>query len=523
MGIEAATALSVVDEELLCSICTDIIEQPRCCRAGHVFCEACITTWLGKNSSCPIGREDLQLEELAHVRPLERMIERMRVRCPNRATGRSWPLGASGCGWVGLCADRGVHLDDCTWQHVPCTVPGCDTQVPRRRLAAHLSSCKGAPPRRETALPGNGGGAQCQKPASAAVASSSPKADDMHTSAAPSRRLLAGWPLVATGVLLLVAALLAATWQPPQPPVAEPTGVPADAGHADLVDAVHVKDAAAPPPAPPPVPPPPPPPTKSRPLKPFLTVKKADVGNEPGGTDGNAPADAGGGIDISFDTDTATPHTIVTAMRGLGSNADVQESGCLALWSLAYRNGATSAEIVRAGGVEAVIAAMQTHVRLSPSNWRVQELCTAALWNMAIDGWWREGEILGEIPPAGPASTSAEIVTAGGLEAVVGAMMLHATEQSVVESGIGLLGFFAQDSDHWQALARTGGIDAVLQVSHFLIYRSPACFTDPLTILTASGCCGLRTLRADLGGGLRGSLAVGDRRCKSGADCGSIG
>ncbi len=445
MGIDVHDVTAgVVDEELLCSICTDIVQQPRCCRSGHVFCEECIKTWLHNNGTCPIGREDLEVEQLAHVRPLERMVDRIQVRCPNRGAGRSWTCRPFGCTWTGVVADRAAHLNnECTFQPVPCTLPGCDASVPRRRLAAHMNTC----PRRESAAsPG-----KCQlppKPTARAAGSANAHAE------VQAQRWVASWLFVTAGLLIVAAILFnplapdrtVRTLEKERPSeAAAPARAGKDSHGSEHVigDEIHRTAADGSDPGD----------TDSR-----LTAQKgtdddlhggghapddevplsAVDGNEPGGTDSNAPRAAGGGIEISFDTATATPQTIVSAMRGLVTNADVQESGCLALWSLAYRNGATSAEIVRAGGVDAVIAAMQTHVRLSPSNWRVQELCTAALWNMAIDGWWREGapptagDLPGVAPPVGAASTCLAIVEAGGLEAVIQAMNAHATQHAVV-------------------------------------------------------------------------------------------
>ena len=445
MGIDVHDVVAgAVDEELLCSICTDIVQQPRCCRSGHVFCEECIKTWLQNNGTCPIGREDLEVEQLAHVRPLERMVDRIQVRCPNRGAGRSWTCRPSGCTWIGLVTNRAAHLNnECAFQPVPCTVPGCDASVPRRRLAAHMNTC----PRREsTASPG-----KCPSPSmTTARAAGSAK---VHAEAR-AQRWVASWLFLPAG-LLIVAAILMNPLAPDRtvrtPESEKPSEAAARAGAGDGLhgsghdfgDAIHrsVADGSEPED------------TDSKLTAQAGTLEdlqggehppgdeiplSAVDGNEPGGTDSNAPRAAGGGIEISFDTATASPQTIVSAMRGLVTNADVQESGCLALWSLAYRNGATSAEIVRAGGVDAVIAAMQTHVRLSPSNWRVQELCTAALWNMAIDGWWREGapptagDLPGVAPPVGAASTCLAIIKAGGLEAVIQAMNAHATQHAVV-------------------------------------------------------------------------------------------
>lgn len=449
MGIDVHDVVAgAVDEELLCSICTDIVQRPRCCRSGHVFCEACIKKWLQNNSTCPIGREDLEVEQLAHVRPLERMVDRMQVRCPNRGARRSWTCRPSGCAWIGLVADRAAHLhNECAFQPVPCTLPGCNASVPRRRLAAHMNTC---PCRESAASP-----EKYQSP-SKAKARAEVHAQQLRSKMAvcdsSTASCVARWLFVAAG-LMIVAALLSYPLAVDRPLKTlererqSETGAQAGAGeglHDDepvTIDETprSVADVNEP---------------GGIGSAPSVQVgaganggehalddgvpRSVVDGNEPGGTDSNAPEAAGGGVEITFDTATATPQTIVSAMRGLVVNADVQESGCLALWSLAYRNGATSAEIVRAGGVDAVIAAMQTHVRLSPSNWRVQELCTAALWNMAIDGWWREGapptagDLPGVAPPVGTASTCLAIVKAGGLEAVIQAMGAHATEHAVV-------------------------------------------------------------------------------------------
>ena len=45
-----------------------------------------------------------------------------------------------------------------------------------------------------------------------------------------------------------------------------------------------------------------------------------------------------------------------------------------------------------------------------------------------------------------------------------------------MEAGLGILGFFAQDSDNWRLLARAGGIDAVLQAA--LIFENSAAILE---------------------------------------------
>ena len=50
-----------VDDELLCSICQGVLRSPHSCKAGHTFCRECITTWLGRQRTCPVDRQPLTL------------------------------------------------------------------------------------------------------------------------------------------------------------------------------------------------------------------------------------------------------------------------------------------------------------------------------------------------------------------------------------------------------------------------------------------------------------------------------
>ena len=48
-------------EELVCSICRGIIDEPTQapCRGKHSFCKNCITLWLTDNVTCPMDRQPI--------------------------------------------------------------------------------------------------------------------------------------------------------------------------------------------------------------------------------------------------------------------------------------------------------------------------------------------------------------------------------------------------------------------------------------------------------------------------------
>ena len=396
-GVDAALVVGPVDEELLCAICTDVLLEPRCCRAGHVFCLGCISEWLDKAPTCPIGREALAMAELAHVRPLARMVDRLPLRCPHHGEG---------CRWVGGVATVQEHQDgECDYQPVPCTVPGCGATVQRRHLERHERTH--APP-------------------------SEPRLARLARRCCAERRqeqlLRASGAAFALAALALLLVVFVGAWfwwlPPPAPRAPAPAPVPRAA--------VHLPDG-------------------TRLLPDGTRVRPHTLLRHPRGDPGPPP--------------DMTPQGIVAAMRAPAAQADVVEDGCLALWSLAYKNGATSEEIVQAGGIEAIVEGMMHE----PNTAAVQELCTAALWNLAIDGWWLEENPNPPSPPSECApptqrrvSASESIVSAGGIEAVARAMQLHGNNLGVVEAGCGALHFLSDDPDHWARLATSGGVDALL-------------------------------------------------------------
>ena len=78
-----------VIDSLICTVCTDVVEDPVQTPCEHCFCRGCITQWLQQgNSSCPVDREGLTLNTL---KPLNRMtmqvLNKLNVYCKNYGEG----------------------------------------------------------------------------------------------------------------------------------------------------------------------------------------------------------------------------------------------------------------------------------------------------------------------------------------------------------------------------------------------------------------------------------------------------
>ena len=74
--LDADDFIDSVDEEFICSICSNVLSEPRGCRDGHNFCKACIENWLKTNRTCPIDRSRLTKSDLMRVRVIENLVSR---------------------------------------------------------------------------------------------------------------------------------------------------------------------------------------------------------------------------------------------------------------------------------------------------------------------------------------------------------------------------------------------------------------------------------------------------------------
>lgn len=150
-------------EEFQCSVCLCMLDEPVWTSCDHIFCSGCI----GELQACPLCRTVLVVGEEGkrplskHNKPLFRMIQNLKVFCPNRLTSASFSAGdaccsqgseraakrprligdACSCNWSGAYADlKAKHLPECEWQVVDCP-HSCGVQVLRKDLDGHLPDC----------------------------------------------------------------------------------------------------------------------------------------------------------------------------------------------------------------------------------------------------------------------------------------------------------------------------------------------------------------------------------------------
>nr|XP_046197997.1 E3 ubiquitin-protein ligase NRDP1-like isoform X1 [Oncorhynchus gorbuscha]XP_046198000.1 E3 ubiquitin-protein ligase NRDP1-like isoform X1 [Oncorhynchus gorbuscha]XP_046198005.1 E3 ubiquitin-protein ligase NRDP1-like isoform X1 [Oncorhynchus gorbuscha]XP_046198006.1 E3 ubiquitin-protein ligase NRDP1-like isoform X1 [Oncorhynchus gorbuscha] len=132
MGYDVTRFQGEVDEDLLCPICSGVLEEPvQAPHCEHAFCNACITQWFSQQQICPVDRS---VVTLAHLRPVPRimrnMLSKLQITCDNAGFG---------CTAVLRLDQLQSHLRDC--QHNPkrpfqCE-QGCGLEMPKDEVSSH--------------------------------------------------------------------------------------------------------------------------------------------------------------------------------------------------------------------------------------------------------------------------------------------------------------------------------------------------------------------------------------------------
>ncbi|ELT99533.1 hypothetical protein CAPTEDRAFT_128127 [Capitella teleta] len=132
MGYEVARFSATVDEELVCPICSGVLEEPlQAPNCEHAFCGGCINEWLTRQPTCPVDRGAITPNQLKPVpRILRNLLSRLEISCDNVSFG---------CTAV-LKLDVLVnHLQECEFNPkmpVHCEL-GCGLVVPKDELQTH--------------------------------------------------------------------------------------------------------------------------------------------------------------------------------------------------------------------------------------------------------------------------------------------------------------------------------------------------------------------------------------------------
>ncbi|KAL7668167.1 hypothetical protein ACOME3_008881 [Neoechinorhynchus agilis] len=131
MGYDVNRFEGPIDEELICPICSGVLENPTQVPAcEHAFCRDCICQWLSTDTRCPLDRKIVSVSCLKPVpRILRNLLNKLEIHCDNVDHG---------CDQVMRLELLSDHLEIC--QYNPKRPIRCDTcglVVPQDEMEEH--------------------------------------------------------------------------------------------------------------------------------------------------------------------------------------------------------------------------------------------------------------------------------------------------------------------------------------------------------------------------------------------------
>ena len=119
-----------VDENFHCSICYNVLKEPRTRRNNdHIFCLACISQHLKVNSqTCPECNEHLSVDTLRRPRVLNNMLSKLKINCD---------YASRGCPEFTCLEDLETHVVNCGYAPVLCSNAECGMEINKQEKVHH--------------------------------------------------------------------------------------------------------------------------------------------------------------------------------------------------------------------------------------------------------------------------------------------------------------------------------------------------------------------------------------------------
>ena len=134
MGYDSTRFTEPIDDNLLCSVCGEVLEDAVLSPCGHSFCQLCIQTWLETHPTtmnCPECRSFMSEESVRPIHSIRNLVGALKLRCENLDRGCTKILNVS---------EENNHKTICDFSRVTCA--GCSDVVNRIDLADHHLQCE---------------------------------------------------------------------------------------------------------------------------------------------------------------------------------------------------------------------------------------------------------------------------------------------------------------------------------------------------------------------------------------------
>ena len=119
-----------VDEHFHCSICYNVLKDPRMCRNNdHAFCLDCITEHLKVNfQTCPECNEHLSVDTLRRARLLNNYLTKLKINCDHASRG---------CPEFICVENLESHVESCGFSPVMCSNKNCGMEINKQDKDYH--------------------------------------------------------------------------------------------------------------------------------------------------------------------------------------------------------------------------------------------------------------------------------------------------------------------------------------------------------------------------------------------------
>eukprot|EP01103_Thecamoeba_quadrilineata_P016618 TRINITY_DN5599_c0_g1_i1.p1 TRINITY_DN5599_c0_g1~~TRINITY_DN5599_c0_g1_i1.p1 ORF type:complete len:571 (-),score=79.06 TRINITY_DN5599_c0_g1_i1:103-1815(-) len=137
--------LDLIDKDFFCPIGGNVFNEPvSLAECGHTFCRECITKWCQNSSTCPIDRNNVNLERIVPNWPLRNMVNKKKVACSKAHEVEGSECSKSNtCEWEGQLQDISSHRDkECGFEILACRHPECYEAIQRNDIEEHEKICE---------------------------------------------------------------------------------------------------------------------------------------------------------------------------------------------------------------------------------------------------------------------------------------------------------------------------------------------------------------------------------------------
>ena len=119
-----------VDEHFHCSICYNVLKEPRMCRNNeHVFCLDCIAEHLKVNSqTCPECNDHLSVDTLRRPRLVNNYLSKLKINCDHASRG---------CPEFICVENLESHVESCGFSPVMCSNENCGMEINKQDKDHH--------------------------------------------------------------------------------------------------------------------------------------------------------------------------------------------------------------------------------------------------------------------------------------------------------------------------------------------------------------------------------------------------